>query len=51
MDLPELTKLLAKELKLVPEGITDGAKGAGSIRLILRNHTCTCQPSYCLLSM
>lgn len=37
MDLPELTKLLAKELKLVPEGITDGAKGAETIRLVLRN--------------
>ncbi|MBS0234241.1 MAG: abortive infection family protein [Proteobacteria bacterium] len=37
MDLPDLTKLLAKELKLVPEGITDSAKGAETIRLILRN--------------
>ena len=37
MSLPELTKLLAKELKLVPEGITDAAKGAKTIRLILRN--------------
>lgn len=36
-DLPELTKLLAKELKLVPEGISDMAKGAETIRLILRN--------------
>jgi len=36
-DLPELTKLLAKELKLVPEGISDKAKGAETIRLILRN--------------
>ena len=36
-DLPELTKLLAKELKLVPEGISDEAKGAETIRLILRN--------------
>jgi hypothetical protein len=36
-DLPELTKLLAKELKLVPEGIPDAAKGAETIRLILRN--------------
>lgn len=36
-DLPELTKLLAKELKLVPEGISDAAKGAETIRLILRN--------------
>ncbi len=36
-DLPELTKLVAKELKLVPEGISDSAKGSENIRLILRN--------------
>lgn len=36
-DLPELTKLLAKELRLVPEGISDAAKGSETIRLILRN--------------
>ncbi len=36
-DLPELTKLLAKELKLVPDGISDQAKGAETIKLILRN--------------
>lgn len=36
-DLPALTKLVAKELGLVPEGITDAAKGAETIRLILRN--------------
>ncbi|WP_077960683.1 abortive infection family protein [Ensifer adhaerens] len=36
-DLPELTKLLAKELKLVPEGISDEEKGAETVRLILRN--------------
>ncbi len=36
-DLPKLTKLLAKELNLVPEGISDEAKGAETIRLILRN--------------
>lgn len=36
-DLPELTKLLSKELKLVPEGISDQAKGVETIRLILRN--------------
>ena len=36
-DLPQLTKLLAKTLKLVPEGISDEAKGAEIIRLILRN--------------
>jgi Abortive infection C-terminus len=35
--LPELTKLLAKELKLVPESISDEAKGAETVRLILRN--------------
>jgi hypothetical protein len=36
-DLPMLTKLVAKELGLVPEGITDAAKGAETIKLILRN--------------
>jgi len=36
-DLPTLTKLVAKELRLVPEGVTDAAKGADTIRLILRN--------------
>lgn len=35
--LPELTKALAKELKLVPEGISDEARGADTVRLILRN--------------
>ncbi|MGA0565634.1 abortive infection family protein, partial [Ancylobacter sp. VNQ12] len=42
-DLPELTKLLTKELKLVPEGISDMAKGAETIRLILRNLTAITQ--------
>lgn len=37
--LPELTKLLTKELRLVPEGISDEAKGAHTIRLLLRNLT------------
>ncbi|MEH3107749.1 MAG: abortive infection family protein [Sphingomonas fennica] len=37
--LPELTKLLTKELKLVPEGIPDEAKGADAIRMLLRNLT------------
>lgn len=37
--LPELTKLLTKALKLVPEGISDEAKGAETIRLLLRNLT------------
>lgn len=36
-DLPALTKLLTKELQLVPEGIPDEAKGSDTIRLILRN--------------
>lgn len=36
-DLPTLTKLLAKELQLIPEGIPDAAKGAETIKLILRN--------------
>ena len=36
-DLPELTKALAKELRLVPDGISDAAKGAETVRLILRN--------------
>ncbi|MCY3614177.1 MAG: abortive infection family protein [Bacteroidetes bacterium] len=36
-NLPKLTKLLANELKLVPEGISDEAKGAETIRLILSN--------------
>nr|MBO2490126.1 hypothetical protein [Gammaproteobacteria bacterium] len=36
-DIPELTKLLAKELQLVPDDIPEKAKGAETIRLILRN--------------
>ncbi len=36
-DLPALTKLLAKELQLVPEGIPDTVRGSETIRLILRN--------------
>ncbi|HEV2505323.1 MAG TPA: abortive infection family protein [Mesorhizobium sp.] len=36
-DLPELTKTLTKELRLVPEGISDEARGAETVRLILRN--------------
>lgn len=36
-DLGDLTKKVAKELKLVPEGITDEAKGADNIRRILAN--------------
>lgn len=38
-DLGDLTKKLTKELRLVPEGIADEAKGADNIRLILRNLT------------
>lgn len=37
--LPELTKLLTKELRLVPEGISEEAKGSETIRLLLRNLT------------
>lgn len=37
VDLPALTKLLARELQLVPEGIPEEAKGSETIRLILRN--------------
>lgn len=36
-DLPELTKRVAKELKLVPDDIPDRAKGAETIRLLPRN--------------
>lgn len=39
VDLNDLTKLLVKEIQLVPEGISDEAKGADNIRLILRNLT------------
>ncbi|MDP3348291.1 MAG: abortive infection family protein [Hydrogenophaga sp.] len=38
-DLGDLTKKLTKELRLVPEGISEEAKGAENIRLILRNLT------------
>jgi hypothetical protein len=36
-DLPNLTKLVAKELGLVAEDVTDFAKGAETIKRILRN--------------
>ncbi|WP_445990182.1 abortive infection family protein [Chromobacterium haemolyticum] len=36
-DINDLTKLLAKALKLVPEGISNEAKGVENVRLILRN--------------
>jgi hypothetical protein len=38
-DLGDLTKALVKELQLVPEGVSEGVKGAENIRLILRNLT------------
>jgi len=38
-DLGDLTKLLAKELKLVPDDISQQAKGAENIKQILRNLT------------
>lgn len=38
-DLNDLTKLVVKELQLVPDDISDQAKGADNIRLILRNLT------------
>lgn len=38
-DMSDLTKKVAKELQLVPEGVTDEAKGAENIRLVLRNLT------------
>ncbi len=37
IDMSELTKKLTKELKLVPEGISEEAKGSEKIRLILHN--------------
>lgn len=36
-DLPKLVKLVARELKLVPEGISETVRGADAIRSILRN--------------
>lgn len=36
-DLPALVKKVTKELKLVPDNISDEAKGAEKIKLILRN--------------
>jgi hypothetical protein len=39
VDLNDLTKLLVKEIQLVPEGISDEVRGADNIRLILRNLT------------
>lgn len=38
-DISDLTKALTKELKLVPEGIPNEARGAENVRLILRNLT------------
>jgi hypothetical protein len=42
-DIPELTKLLCKELQLVPDEISDKVRGAETIRLILRNLTALTQ--------
>jgi hypothetical protein len=36
-DIGDLTKKVTKALELVPEGISDAAKGADNIRLILHN--------------
>jgi HEPN domain-containing protein len=36
-DLPKLVKMLAKELKLVPDAISEKAKGAETIKVILSN--------------
>lgn len=36
-DLPKIVKLVATELKLVPDGVSDAARGAEIIRGILRN--------------
>ena len=38
-DLGDLTKKITKELRLVPEGVTDETKGADNIRHILRSLT------------
>lgn len=38
-DLGDLTKKVAKELQLVPEGISDEAKGVDNIRRVLINLT------------
>lgn len=36
-DIPTLTKALLKELRLVPEGVQDAAKGADLVKAILRS--------------
>lgn len=38
-DMGDLTKKLTKALQLVPEGVSEAAKGAENVRLILRNLT------------
>jgi HEPN domain-containing protein len=43
VDLPKLVKMVAKELKLVPEGISEAARGAETIRIILSNLTALTQ--------
>lgn len=35
--LPDLTKLLAKELKLVPEGVSEQARGVEAVKQVLRS--------------
>lgn len=42
-DLPELTKRLAKELKLLPDDVAEHRRGSNSVRLILRNLTAMTQ--------
>ena len=36
-DLPKLTKIVAKELKLLPDDVSEAAKGSNTIRIILNN--------------
>lgn len=43
VDLPKLAKMVAKELKLVPEGISEEARGGETIRIILNNLTALTQ--------
>lgn len=42
-DLPELTKRLAKELKLLPDDVPEQRRGTDAVRLILRNLTAITQ--------
>ena len=43
VDLPKLVKMVAKELKLVPDGVSEAARGAETIRIILNNLTALTQ--------